>query len=193
MPLVPNKKGIAAHLYALFGPAFVQAYPDAWIEIAYGRPDGGPNKAGNFPAFDLEEAVDFAVEKNAAGLNIYVGAALRHGDGSDSGRANGGNVLDASHAWAEYDSAGDDERIQAVLKANNLTPAIVVTTGTTPCPRRHLYFRLDGIVTAKELGAANASLRTEPRPHYAFGWHRQLSVTRQARAWLCRRTCDASN
>jgi hypothetical protein len=153
-PLIPNKADIAAHLYALFDPAFVLPYPDAWIEIAFGRPDG----TGNFPAFDLQEAVDFAVEKNAAGFNVYVGAALRHGDGSDSGRANGDNVLDASHAWAEYDGPGDDERIQAVLKANNLTPAMVVTTGTTPYLRRHLNFQLDGAVTPERLEAANTAL-----------------------------------
>jgi hypothetical protein len=157
-PLIPNKADIAAHLYALFDPAFVLPYPDAWIEIAFGRPDGKLNKAGNFPAFDLQEAVDFAVEKNAAGFNVYVGAALRHGGGSDSGRANGDNVLDASHAWAEYDGPGDDERIQAVLKANNLTPAMVVTTGTTPYLRRHLNFQLDGAVTPERLEAANTAL-----------------------------------
>jgi hypothetical protein len=157
-PLAPNKADISSHLYALFDPAFVQAHPDAWIEIAYGRPDGKLNAAGNFTAFKLEEAVEFAVAKNAAGYNVYVGASLRHGDKPDSGRANGDHVVTASHAWAEYDGAGDDERIQAVLKEHNLKPALVVTTGTVPHVRRHLYFKLDGAVTPEKLGAANTSL-----------------------------------
>uniref|UniRef100_UPI0025C0ADB7 hypothetical protein n=1 Tax=Bradyrhizobium sp. TaxID=376 RepID=UPI0025C0ADB7 len=150
-PLAPNKSDISAHLYALFDPAFVQAYPDSWIEIAYGDPavDGGkPNKAENFSPFKLEEAVEFAVAKNAAGCNIYVSATLGHGD----------HAVTASHAWAEYDGAGDDERIANLLKANSLTPSIVVTAGTIPHPRRHLYFRLDGTVTPERLEAAGAAL-----------------------------------
>jgi hypothetical protein len=158
-PLVPHKAAIADHLAVLFPPAFVHPYPDSWIEIPYGRPDGKLNMARTFPAFDLEDAAQFAIEINAAGYNVYVGAALRHGLGSASGRANGDNVLDASNSWAEYDGAGDEERIQAILKANNLTPALVVTTGTTPHPRRHLYFKLVGSVTPEQLQAANASLK----------------------------------
>jgi hypothetical protein len=35
-PLEPNRAAINQHLYALFHPDFVMAYPDAWIEIACG-------------------------------------------------------------------------------------------------------------------------------------------------------------
>ena len=61
----PNKGDIAAHLYALFPPVFVQPYPEAWIEIAYGNPATGNavNKARNFSAFELKEAGDFAAAK----------------------------------------------------------------------------------------------------------------------------------
>jgi hypothetical protein len=158
-PLVANKQAIAAHLNKIFSPEFVHAYPDSWIEIAHGRPDGPLNKAGNFPAFAPEAAVDFAIKQNAAGNNVYVGPALRHGVASATGRANKANVLDSSHAFVDYDAAGDDERIQEVLKGKPLTPAIVVTTGTTPHYRRHLYFRFDGDVTPDQLEAANASLK----------------------------------
>ena len=161
-PLVPNKTDIAKHLYALFTPAFVQPYPDSWIEIAYGDPavdEGKPNEAKNFSPFKLEQAIAFAVEKNRAGFNIYVGAALRHGEQSYSGRASGHHVLAASHAWTEYEKAGDDERIAAILKDKDLIPAIVLTTGTVPNPRRHLYFRIDGSATPAEVKAANESLK----------------------------------
>jgi len=144
--LAPNKTDIAKHLYALFTPAFVQPYPDSWIEIAYGNPavdEGKPNEAKNFSPFKMEQAIAFAVEKNRAGFNIYVGAALRHGEQSHSGRASGHHVLAASHAWSEYEKAGDDERIAAILKGKAFVPAIVLTTGTVPLPRRHLYFKLD--------------------------------------------------
>src|ERR1700722_57882 len=99
MLLSPNKADLAAHLYALFSPAFVHPYQDSWIEIAYGRPDKSLNAAGSFSVFDIEKAVDFAVEKNANGHNIYVGAAIRHGEKPVSGRASGHHVLGASHAW----------------------------------------------------------------------------------------------
>jgi predicted P-loop ATPase len=156
--LAPNKSDISAHLYALFDPAFVQSHPDAWIEIAYCRPDGKLDKAGNFSAFKLEEAVEFAIKQNAAGNNVYVGAALRHGDKPARGRANGDHVVTASHAWMEYDDAGDDERIQAILKEHGLKPALVVTTGTVPHARRHLYFKLDGAITPEKLKEANTAL-----------------------------------
>jgi hypothetical protein len=156
--LTPNAAHASEHLYALFPPAFVQAYPDGWIEIAYAKPDGKPNAAENFSAFDLEKAAAFAVAKNKAGYNIYVGAALRHGAKPDSGRADGSHVLDASHAWAEYDGADDDERIQDILKASTLAPTAIVTTGTVPHIRRHLYFRLDSAVTPAKLEAANTAL-----------------------------------
>jgi len=66
--------------------------------------------------FDLEKAAEFAEAKNKAGFNIYVGAAMRHGEKPASGRANGDHVVDASHAWAEFDGAGDAERIDEILK-----------------------------------------------------------------------------
>jgi predicted P-loop ATPase len=158
-PLAPNKADISAHLYALFAPAFVQPYPDAWFEIAYGRPDGALNAAENFSVFDPEKAVTFAVAKNTAGYNVYVGAAIRHGERPKSGRANANHVLDASHAWAEYDGEGDQERICGILAKRSLIPALVITTGTIPHMRCHLYFKLDCAVTPEKLEAANAALK----------------------------------
>jgi hypothetical protein len=158
--LVPNKADISSHLYALFDPAFVQAYPDAWIEIPFANPATGNkvNKARIFSVFKLEEAVEFAVAKNKAGFNVYVGVAMRQGDALPAGRSNNKNVLKSAYAWAEYDEAGDEARIQSILKEKGLTPAIVVTTGTVPHMRRHLYFKLDGSVTPLNLQRANEGL-----------------------------------
>jgi hypothetical protein len=156
--LSPNKLDIAAHLYALFNPAFVQPYPDAWFEVAYCSPDGAITDAQNYSVFELKQAVEFAEARNAAGDNLYVGPALRQGKQPGSGRAKGEHVLTSAYAWAEYDAAGDDKRIADTLKANNLKPALVVTTGTVPHPRRHLYFKIDGAVTKEKLEAANTAL-----------------------------------
>jgi hypothetical protein len=161
-PLIPNRGDIAKHLYAVFAPAFVQPHPDSWIEIAYGNPaveEGKPNEARNFSPFELQQAVAFAEQQNTAGLNVYVGAALRHGTRPHSGRASGDHVLAASHAWCEYEGVGDDERIAPILKDKGLVPAMVLTTGTVPHIRRHLYFKIDGSATPDEARAANAALK----------------------------------
>ena len=79
--LCPNRAAINQHLYALFHPDFMRAYPDAWIEIAYANPatGGGLRTAEQFSAFDLEAAGDFAERMNRKGCNVYVGVALRKG------------------------------------------------------------------------------------------------------------------
>jgi hypothetical protein len=160
-PLCPNKADIAAHLYALFPPTFVQPYPAAWIEIAYADPAiDEVNAAKNFSAFDLQAATEFAEKKNRAGFNIYVGPALRHGAKPSSGRAGFLSVLTASHSWVEFDKPGDDARIGAILKEKNLATSMIVVTGRTPCLRAHLYFRLTGSATPAELKEANEALKT---------------------------------
>jgi hypothetical protein len=155
----PNKTAIAAHLYAMFEPAFVHGYPEAWFEIALSDlVTSDVNKAATFNVFQIKEAIDFAEEKNKAGHNIYVGPALRQGEPPHGGRAKDEHVLTSAYAWTEYDGAGDDERIEAVLRERDLKPALVVTTGTVPHPRRHLYFKLGSGGTPERLRAANASL-----------------------------------
>jgi hypothetical protein len=158
-PLCPNKTDIAAHLHALFPPAFVHRCPDdTWIEVAFCRPDESLNKAQPFSAFDLKEAIEFAEEKNRAGYNVYVGAALRHGE--QRGRANSANVLTASHSWAEFDNEGDAARIDTVLKEKSLLTAMTIATGHTPHLRAHLYFKLADRATPEELKNANTALKT---------------------------------
>ena len=159
--LKPNITDIKSHLDALFNPAFVHAYPDAWIEIAYGKPsinNGAIQEAQNYKVFDLKDAAEFAEAKNAIGWNLYVGPALRHGKQPGDGRADDDSVLTSGYAWAEFDGAGDDERIEAILKANNLKPAMVITTGMVPYARRHLYFKIEGDVISDQLKVANTAL-----------------------------------
>jgi putative DNA primase/helicase len=158
--LVPNIADINNHLFALFSPAFVQAYPDSKIEIAYADPKTGNavNKAEIFSAFDLEKAALFAFRKNTAGFNVYVAPALR-AETHKSGRAGGQDIITARYAWCEYDGKGDAERVYALCKANMLSPAIVVTTGTIPDQRDHLYFEIDGVPTPADLTAMGAALK----------------------------------
>src|SRR3954447_22272303 len=155
--LSPNKEHIAAHLHALFSPPFVHPYPDGWIEIAVSHPASGQiNDAQNWSAFELQELGRFAAGRTAAGYNVYIAPALRQG--KQSGRSTGEKFLAAAFAWAEFDGAGDDARINAILKEKQLAPAMIVTTGTVPHLRAHLYFRLKGELSREKLEAANKSL-----------------------------------
>jgi hypothetical protein len=159
--LAPNKADINAHLFALFAPGFVAPYPDAWFEIAFGHPDildGAVNAAATFLVFELEQAADFAEEKNAAGFNMYVSVALRHGDRPSSGRAKDEHVTTAAKSWAEFDGEGDAKRVRITLRERDLRPSITVITGRTPHLRAHLYFGLDSAPTPEKLRAANTSL-----------------------------------
>ena len=158
-PLYPNKTDISRHLYTLFPPAFVQPYPDAWIEIAFAKPatGGNPNAAEHFSAFELQKAADFAEEKNKAGFNIYVGVALRQGKTGpkSKGRSSGANFLTSLYAWSDFDGAGDYGRINDILKEKNLLTSMFVMTGRTPHERGHPYFKIDGTATREQVLAAN--------------------------------------
>jgi AAA domain len=157
--LSPNVTDINEMLHALFGPSFAQANPEAWIEIAFGRPGYPLQEAQNYGVFELEYVAKFAQAKNKDGYNIYIAPAARAGKQPRSGRSNREHVCTAAYAWVEFDDDGDAIRIQEILKANSLVPALVVTTGTVPHIRAHLYFRLDGTVTPDQLEAANVALR----------------------------------
>jgi hypothetical protein len=158
--LAPNLADISAHLHALFAPDFVHHYPDAWIEIAYCRPDEKLNKAEIFSAFDLEGAAKFAFDTNTRGFNVYVGAALRHGDKPKSGRASDTHFLAARYCWAEYDNAGDHERITAICQELGPQPALGVATGTIPNPRLQIFLKMAQPTTeADEIKACNKALK----------------------------------
>jgi RecA-family ATPase len=158
--LQPNVADISAHLFALFPPDFVHHFPDAEIEIVYGPP-GQLWDSRWFSAFRCDDIVKFAETRNAYNDNVYIGAALRIGPWPEKGRAKTENFLATSCAWIEYDHEGDAERVENVLKAHKLEPAFMVTTGTTPHLRQHIYFRIKGggITDAGTLKQVNTSLR----------------------------------
>ena len=158
--LRPNKVDVQAHLWALFPPAFVHHFPNAQVEVVYGPPNKPLTTSKWFSAFDIETIAGFVEVRSARGDNCYVGAGLRQGPTPKKGRARTENFLAASCAWAEFDGAGDAERIDAILKEKQLQPAFVISTGTTPCLRQHLYFRIRGGITdATALKAVNSALR----------------------------------
>ncbi len=160
--LQPNRADISKHLYTLFPHALVAPYPDCWIEIAVASKatDWKPNTAEHFSPFDLKKAVDYAEKANKPGVNIYVGASLRQGKTGPSGRSTDVNFQASAYAWADFDGAGDLDRVSGTMKANKLVNAMLVVTGTVPHKRAHPYFKLAGTVTAEQMKAVNIALKT---------------------------------
>jgi len=95
-----------------------------------------------FTRDEIDRAVDLALEMNANGLNVYMtinpvnpDAVIKAGKGAtDSG------ILRAHYSFADADD------LQGLAGINQLVhpyePDILVTTGTTPHERRHVYWRL---------------------------------------------------
>jgi hypothetical protein len=133
------------------------------VEIAYGHPSNGKvDEAKVFSAFELKEAVEFAAMKNAAGFNIYAAPALRtygRREVPPDRRAKVENYLASAFAWVDFDSAGDAERIETLLKQHRLKPAVVVTTGTVPHRRGQLLFRVSDIKDAEHQKQINETLQ----------------------------------
>ena len=161
--IAPNKEDIFQHLEALFNPRY-ELPADLWFEIVWGEPvdDGALSNSAHFTPTQLREAADFAFEKSKAGNNVYVSPGLRKGIAAGkNNRANATNFAQSNWSWAEFDEAGDAERVQKISDEKGLKPDTVVMTGRTSHIRAHLYFRLDKAVTSiDELKAANTGLQT---------------------------------
>ena len=159
--LGPNLGDISKHLYALFAPEFVQAFPDAQIEIAFGLPDKGPEAARLFNAVGgLEAAAAFAYARSKAQCNCYIGPALRKAGVNRTKRHSKADVSLTSFSWCDFDGDGDEARVKALLKTADLKPAVMVQTGTVPCTRFQVYFHLDRPTEAVLVEPINAALRS---------------------------------
>lgn len=158
--LKPNAEAISSFMYALFAPSFVLHYCDAWIEVVCAKPGDALNSARFFSAHDLKEIVTFVVKMNNAGYNCYVGAALRHGEKPQYGRASKQHFCASAHFWVDCDNAGDYERLVASCKEHQLQPNLEVITGTQPHLRAQVFFKCASSMTeGKQLERGNTALR----------------------------------
>jgi hypothetical protein len=156
----PTADVISAFLYTLFAPDFVRAFPDAWIEIVCIRPDGKLSWRF-FNAHDLKPIVDYVVNMNSRQYNVYVGAALRHGEKpAEDERAGKKHFCAASHFWADCDDHGCFERAVDICKREQIGPSMVHTTGTAPQIRAQIWIKSAQPVTdLAELETATTALR----------------------------------
>ena len=159
--LGPSLVDISKHLYALFAPEFVQAFPDAQVEIAYGLPDRGPEAARCFNAVGgMEAAAAFAFARSKAQCNCYVGPSLRKANLKSTRRAGKADVSATVFAWCDFDGENDEARVRELLKAAELQPFMLVQTGTVPWTRFQVYFHLDEPTDGVNVEPINAALRT---------------------------------
>lgn len=131
----PDCAAMRCHLELLALP--VKEHRDLQVEIAWGKPDAGPNRARLFAVSRLDDAVQFAAKVNNSGCNVYVGMTLKKPDTPRDQRT--GN----QHAAIATCLAIDIDR-GLVAGARNLPvkPHLLVVTGMTPDPRGHLWMSI---------------------------------------------------
>jgi hypothetical protein len=130
----PSQADILRQLEWLVEPAR-GAYDDALIEVAW----GDCNRAKLFGLDELEGAAQFAAAKNLAGLNCYVGAALKLPDTPRDGRSNASHYYVATAVPIDIDADYDRVRMRMAAACDD---GLVVTTGLTPERRSQHWARL---------------------------------------------------
>jgi hypothetical protein len=133
----PNGDDIRDHINWHVAPAR-GAYDDGLIEIAYGSE--GPDKARLFGLDEIDQAVAFAMEKNADRNNIYIAVALRLPDTPRNKRASGADFYVATAVPIDIDSAFDDTVRR--LQSNGDIISARVMTGSKPEVRGQVWLRL---------------------------------------------------
>ncbi|HEX4712751.1 AAA family ATPase [Phenylobacterium sp.] len=127
------------------------------VEIGYTDAAGGAlNRARLFPIPQLDQAAHYAAGLNRTpGVNIYAGAALRRPGADRYKRARAVDVLGANALW--FDADRDAETVLAKCAELDVSPPVVVQTGTRPALRLHGWWPLDSLLA--DPAALSAQLR----------------------------------
>lgn len=140
--LTPNREHMREHLVMLFGRC-PEEYPDGLIEVRPIKflPGGrGVKVDHNYSNVNnIEDAIEYAVERNKAGWNIYVGPNPRKPGTPPFGPASGDDVEIAFFQFADADTPDAADAI----KHTPLDYTFAVTTGRTPNVRPHVYWELE--------------------------------------------------
>lgn len=145
----PNQDAMMEMVNHLFGdvPA---AYGDGLVELAWRDEKTGKLSHGRLYTLDnLEDLVAEAARLNATrGVNVYVGAALRHPETPPFGRANDEDFLALTAYYVDLDDPGVAKVAKDVY--GRLKPTFVGKTGGTPDLRAQLWWKLEEPITDPE-------------------------------------------
>ena len=142
----PNQDAMMEMVNHLFGdvPA---AYGDGLVELAWRDEKTGKLSHGRLYTLDnLEDLVAEAARLNATrGVNVYIGAALRHPDTPPFGRANDEDFLALTAYYVDLDDPGVAKVAKDVYGRQK--PTFVGKTGGTPDLRAQLWWKLEEPIT----------------------------------------------
>ena len=134
-----DRSAMLRHLEWLTAPV-AETHRELRIEIAWGAPESGPNRAKTFRLDQIGDAVGFAVWINSKGCNVYVGATLKHADTAAKGRTRSEHAALATCLPVDMDGSFCDgaRKIAVIAK-----PQLVVITGRAPETRGQLWIRIN--------------------------------------------------
>jgi len=136
-PVSANPEDIRRHIEWLVEPARGD-YDDALFEIAYDTSDGPCKGARLFGLDEIEEAVKFAVERNAR-ANTYICFSLKLPDANRTKRSSAADFYIATTIPIDIDAGYDETRARMAAICDD---GMVVLTGMTPERRSHHWTRL---------------------------------------------------
>ncbi|MBM3490154.1 MAG: DUF3987 domain-containing protein [Alphaproteobacteria bacterium] len=142
-PPAADEAAILAFLTRLHGRAMRGA-----VEVAWKNKQGALANAELFLVETLELAAAKVAQVNAVeGADCYVGAAIRKPGTFPHGRTSDADFLEAWALHADFDKPGAVE--EALRRAGKLDipPSGIVTTGTLPHWRAHLWWLLEEPIT----------------------------------------------
>ena len=131
---LPDRPAMRRHLKWLTEPVR-QTSSQLRVEIAWGDPDSGPNRAKTFRLDQIDAAVSFAAWINFKGCNVYVGVTLKRADTPASGRTGSQHAALAAALAIDIDSdfVSGAKRLGVIAR-----PQQMVITGRLPGLRGQL-------------------------------------------------------
>lgn len=135
----PRESAMRSHIAWLVTPARA-THSDLRFEIAWGRPDIGPNCGKTFALDEIDKAASFASWINRQGCNVYLGVTLKAADTPAKGRTRASDAALATAVAIDFDERFIDgaRRLDALLRG-----ALLVETGSTPEPRAQVWLRVE--------------------------------------------------
>lgn len=135
----PSREAMHRHVELLFGDA-----RSGLIELSWLRQDSrGKRGARLFELDEFDELVEQALAWNDQGRNVYIGATLKRKDAPRQKATSDDDAMEAWSVWADFDEPGAATFAAERIRDHGRVPTALVTTGTVPHDRCHMWWRLE--------------------------------------------------